>query len=77
MSYLLYGAVGFTITLIIASISTLFFGTLNACDVDPALLAPFIRRFIKPRKSLSIRPDIKEMNCIIHAFDEVKDNHIN
>lgn len=75
MSYLFYCVLGATITIIVGLAASFAFTAQNPSDIDPLLLAPCIRKYIKPQKLLSIRPDLKEQNCIIHAFD-IKDNQI-
>lgn len=75
ISYLFYCIIGASITIIVGTAASFAIGTQNPSDIDPLLLAPCIRKYIKPQKLLSVRPDIKEQNCIIHAFD-IKDNQI-
>jgi solute carrier family 5 (sodium-coupled monocarboxylate transporter), member 8/12 len=75
MSYLYYTPVGMMLAIIFGNIACLFVGRLNPKDIDPALLAPFIRKYITPRQLLSVQPDVKERECIIHAF-EVNDNQV-
>lgn len=49
LSYLWYTLVGATVSMIIALITSFIFQPLNPKDVNPELLAPFVKRLIKPR----------------------------
>lgn len=75
ISYLLYTTYGSVITLVISFFASIPFGLNNPKDINQELLTPCIRRFITPRDSLSIRPDIKERSTVIHAF-EIKENQL-
>lgn len=50
ISYLYYTMLGATITMIVALLSSLLLGPNNPSDVDPKLLAPFVRRMIGSKK---------------------------
>lgn len=67
LSYLYYTIFGAIITCLIALIYSMIFGFRDPDTVDPALLAPFLRRYFKPKEALSKQPD-KERELVLHAF---------
>lgn len=69
MSYLLYTIVGGLVAIIVGSLTSLLCEEKIECDMDPLLFSPFVRKFINSRKLLSIRPDVREKSCVIHAFE--------
>lgn len=69
ISHLLFITIGSSITVVVAVISSFLYGRLDPRDVDSKLLAPFVRKFIKSRKYLSVQPDIKERESIIHGYE--------
>lgn len=69
ISYLMYIILGGLISIFVGSAVSLLCEEQMEGDMDPMLFTPLIRKFINPRKLLSIRPDIKEKNCVIHAFE--------
>uniref|UniRef100_A0A0A1X1M8 Sodium-coupled monocarboxylate transporter 1 n=1 Tax=Zeugodacus cucurbitae TaxID=28588 RepID=A0A0A1X1M8_ZEUCU len=46
LSFLWYSAFGAFISIAVACMTTIIFGTTNLEELDPALLAPFVRRFL-------------------------------
>lgn len=69
LSYMVFILVGTLTTIIIGNIASLILGTQNLNDLDLNLLAPFVRRYVKKKPSLSYQPDLKEQESIIHAFE--------
>lgn len=69
LAYVFPMAIGTAITIIVALLSSFAYGSLDPRDVDERLIAPFVRKFIKPRKYLSVQPDVKEHENVIHAFE--------
>lgn len=67
-----YCATGCVLTILISLLSSFMFGVNDVSTMDPNILAPFMRKFIKTREYKSVRPDIKERSTIINAF-EMKD----
>lgn len=60
---------GGLITIAIGSAVSLLCEEKLECDMDALLFSPFARKYINSRKLLSIRPDVKEKSCVIHAFE--------
>lgn len=50
LSFLWYSALGATTSVIVACLATRIFGTTNLEELDPALVSPFMRRFLPLRK---------------------------
>lgn len=69
ISYLCYTILGGLITTIVGSVVSLLCEEKIECDMDPLLFSPFVRKCINSRKLLSIRPDVREKSCVIHAFE--------
>lgn len=67
LSYLYYTIFGAIITCSIALFYSMIFGFRDPETVDPALLAPFLRQYFKPKEALSRQPD-KERDLVLHAF---------
>lgn len=73
MSHMYYCVTGCALTILLSLLASFKFGLNDISTMDPNLLAPFMRKFIKTKEYLSVRPDIKERSTIIHAF-EMKEN---
>lgn len=71
ISYLWYTLVGTTITIVVAVIVSFIIGPNKPHELDPNLLAPFVRRMIKPRAPETA--NIKTDNIISIAFREKED----
>lgn len=69
LSYMVFILVGSLTTIIIGNVASLILGRQNINDLDLNLLAPFVRRFVTKKPSLSHQPDLKEKESIIHAFE--------
>ncbi|XP_037950756.1 sodium-coupled monocarboxylate transporter 1-like [Teleopsis dalmanni] len=54
VSFLWYTTIGSTLTILISLIATLFFGSQDTSQVDPILVVPFVRKFMKPSKYTSM-----------------------
>lgn len=63
ISYLYYMPLGATITCISAFILSFFFGFEDPSNVNPKLLAPFIRKYFRP-KDIPAKNDIEEIKDI-------------
>ncbi|XP_054745200.1 sodium-coupled monocarboxylate transporter 1 isoform X1 [Anastrepha obliqua] len=50
LSFLWYSALGAGISIVVAAIATRIFGTTNLDELDPALVSPFMRRFLPERQ---------------------------
>lgn len=55
MSFLWYSAFGAALCIIIALLASLVFGTTDTSELDPALVAPVIRRFLPPKKYSNVQ----------------------
>lgn len=51
ISYIWYTLVGSTICIIVSLIASYITGPNKPCELNPKLLAPFVRKLIKPRSS--------------------------
>lgn len=65
LSYLWYTLVGAAVSMTIALLTSFIFRPLDPKDVDPELLAPFVRRLIKPREY----PNQPNADEIIFAYE--------
>lgn len=50
LSYLWYVLVGASVSMTVALLTSFIFQPLDPKDIDPELLAPFVKRLIKPRE---------------------------
>ena len=82
ISYLYYMPLGALMTFIISFILSCFFGFEDTSNIDPRLLAPFIRKYVKSSNGACCAPEIiyndndeKDKDCITHAF-EIRDNKV-
>lgn len=68
LSYLWYTLLGALVSIFVATIITFLTGPLDPKDIDPTLLAPFVRRLIPPRKF----PNQPKATEIIYAYKQVR-----
>ncbi|KAK9685310.1 Sodium:solute symporter family [Popillia japonica] len=69
LSYLWYTLLGALVSIFVATIITFLTGPLDPKDIDPTLLAPFVRRLIPPRKF----PNQPKATEIIYAYKQDMD----
>lgn len=67
LSYLWYTLLGALVSTLVAAIVTFATKPLDPKDVDPMLLAPFIRKLIPPRKF----PNQPKLSEVIYAYKTV------
>lgn len=61
ISYLYYLPLGATVTCVSAFILSFFFGFEDPQNVDPRLLAPFMRKFFEPRTNDNVVVEMKDV----------------
>ncbi|XP_077301640.1 sodium-coupled monocarboxylate transporter 1-like [Arctopsyche grandis] len=67
ISYIWYTLVGAVVTVLIGLLVSCFLHPNDPRDVNPELLAPFLRKIIKPRPTLSVQPGKRSL---IHAYEK-------
>jgi solute carrier family 5 (sodium-coupled monocarboxylate transporter), member 8/12 len=75
ISYLYYTLLGSLIVLFTSVILSCIFGFQDATEVDPRLLAPFMRKFIKSKPNKLQLSNINGRETVIHNFD-TKENSL-
>lgn len=75
ISYLYYTLLGSSIVVLTSFILSFMFGFEDPTDVDPRVLAPFMRKFIKSKSKSSKQQftNINGKDVVVHSFD-TKDN---
>ena len=61
MSFLWYCATGMVITIVVSLLSSLYFGRQDSSEVDPKLIIPLLRKYMKPQKYESVKDGEQEM----------------
>lgn len=69
LSYLYYALLGSSMVVIIAFLLSFIFGFQDPTEVDPRLLAPFMRKFIKSKSKTFTYKDADGKDVIVHKFD--------
>lgn len=69
MSYLYYTLFGATVTCLVGCIASCFYGHNDPRNVDPLVLAPFLRKYIQSRTPSDLQIDVKDSKGVIHTFE--------
>lgn len=69
ISYLYYTLMGSLIVIITSFILSFFFGFDDPTEVDPRLLAPFLRKYINSKSNKQQFTNVNGKDIVIHTFD--------
>lgn len=76
ISYLYYALFGSSTVIILSSLLSLFFGFQDPTEVDPRLLAPFMRKYIKSKSKTFKYKDADGKDVIVHKFETNENSEI-
>lgn len=74
ISYLYYTLLGSLIVTFTSFILSFIFGFQDATEVDPRLLAPFLRKYIKSKSTNQQFLNADEKDTVVHKFDVQENN---
>jgi solute carrier family 5 (sodium-coupled monocarboxylate transporter), member 8/12 len=76
ISYLYYTVFGSMIVIVASIILSFIFGFQDANDVDPRLLAPFLRKYIGAKTVKQQSNNVNGREMVKHSFETKENNHV-